>query len=206
MPTCRLATACSGFFAKCSALEAVAAGAVLAALASDLRTAACTASTKAFVILDGTLLPIDRIAADRSFYSGIASARRTSRKRSPRSGGPEPHPTGNPRLSQIRGWLAGTGGADRVACAVDVGRARAAVLRMVSRSRSSAVGWRQVSSPKRVPQSEHSPARTPLKVLRSADLDLCTLTGQSSEAWGKRHAPHPPRTSRRGRDEDPCGP
>ena len=29
-----------------------------------------TASTKAFVILDGTLLPIDRIAADRPFYSG----------------------------------------------------------------------------------------------------------------------------------------
>jgi hypothetical protein len=70
LPTCRLATACSGFFAKCSALEAVAAGAVLAALASELRTAACTASTKAFVILDGTLLPIDRIAADRPFYSG----------------------------------------------------------------------------------------------------------------------------------------
>ncbi|MFE2584883.1 transposase family protein [Streptomyces sp. NPDC059378] len=43
---------------------------VLAALAPDLRTAACTASTKAFVILDGTLLPIDRIAADRPFYSG----------------------------------------------------------------------------------------------------------------------------------------
>lgn len=70
MPTCRLATACSGFIAKCSALEAVAAGAFLAALASDLRTAACTASTKAFVILDGTLLPIDRITADRPFYSG----------------------------------------------------------------------------------------------------------------------------------------
>lgn len=28
------------------------------------------AATKAFVILDGTLLPIDRIAADRPFYSG----------------------------------------------------------------------------------------------------------------------------------------
>lgn len=51
-------------------LGAVAAGAVLAAPASDLRTTACTASTKAFVILDGTLLPIDRIAADRSFCSG----------------------------------------------------------------------------------------------------------------------------------------
>ncbi|GGO52862.1 hypothetical protein GCM10012287_38150 [Streptomyces daqingensis] len=29
-----------------------------------------TASTKAFVILDGTLLPIDRAAADRPFFSG----------------------------------------------------------------------------------------------------------------------------------------
>lgn len=28
------------------------------------------ASAKAYVILDGTLLPIDRIAADRLFYSG----------------------------------------------------------------------------------------------------------------------------------------
>lgn len=45
-------------------------GAVLAALASDLGIAACTASTKVFVILDGTLLPLDRIAADRSFCSG----------------------------------------------------------------------------------------------------------------------------------------
>jgi hypothetical protein len=29
-----------------------------------------TASSKAFVLLDGTLLPIDRIAADRPYYSG----------------------------------------------------------------------------------------------------------------------------------------
>jgi hypothetical protein len=29
-----------------------------------------TASPTAFVLLDGTLLPIDRIAADRPFYSG----------------------------------------------------------------------------------------------------------------------------------------
>jgi hypothetical protein len=43
---------------------------VLATLAPDLRTAARTASTKAFVILDGTLLSIGRIAADRPFYSG----------------------------------------------------------------------------------------------------------------------------------------
>jgi hypothetical protein len=43
---------------------------VLAALAPDLAAAVKTAARKAFVILDGTLLPIDRIAADRPFYSG----------------------------------------------------------------------------------------------------------------------------------------
>ncbi|MGX1249488.1 hypothetical protein RKD48_001999 [Streptomyces ambofaciens] len=43
---------------------------LLAALAPTLADAVKTASTKAFVILDGTLLPIDRIAADRPFYSG----------------------------------------------------------------------------------------------------------------------------------------
>lgn len=43
---------------------------VLAALAPTLAEAVRTASGKAFVILDGTLLPIDRIAADRPFYSG----------------------------------------------------------------------------------------------------------------------------------------
>ncbi|WP_236061151.1 transposase family protein [Actinacidiphila acididurans] len=43
---------------------------VLAALALDLTTAMRTAARKAFVILDGRLLPIDRIAADRPFYSG----------------------------------------------------------------------------------------------------------------------------------------
>ncbi|MDT0341324.1 transposase family protein [Streptomyces litchfieldiae] len=43
---------------------------VLAALAPELATAMKTASAKAFVILDGTLLPIDRIAADRPYYSG----------------------------------------------------------------------------------------------------------------------------------------
>ncbi|MFH9735377.1 transposase family protein [Streptomyces sp. NPDC017260] len=42
----------------------------LAALAPILKEAARTASTKAFVLLDGTLLPIDRIAADRPFCSG----------------------------------------------------------------------------------------------------------------------------------------
>ncbi|WP_329599950.1 IS5 family transposase [Streptomyces pseudovenezuelae] len=43
---------------------------LLAALAPTLAEAVRTASTKAYVILDGTLLPIDRIAADRPFYSG----------------------------------------------------------------------------------------------------------------------------------------
>ncbi|GAA2248994.1 IS5/IS1182 family transposase [Streptomyces atrovirens] len=43
---------------------------LLAALAPSLADAVRTASVKAFVILDGTLLPIDRIAADRPFYSG----------------------------------------------------------------------------------------------------------------------------------------
>ncbi|MFD8993268.1 IS5 family transposase [Streptomyces abikoensis] len=43
---------------------------LLAVLAPTLAEAVKVASTKAFVILDGTLLPIDRIAADRPFYSG----------------------------------------------------------------------------------------------------------------------------------------
>ena len=43
---------------------------VLAALAPTLTEAVRTASSKAFVPLDGTLLPIDRIAADRPYYSG----------------------------------------------------------------------------------------------------------------------------------------
>ena len=38
---------------------------ILAALAPGLATAVRAAARKAFVILDGTLLPIDRIAADR---------------------------------------------------------------------------------------------------------------------------------------------
>ena len=42
----------------------------LAALAPALTQAVRTASSKAFVLLDGTLLPIDRIAADRPYYSG----------------------------------------------------------------------------------------------------------------------------------------
>lgn len=43
---------------------------LLASRAPSLTDAVRTASTKAFVLLDGTLLPIDRIAADRPFYSG----------------------------------------------------------------------------------------------------------------------------------------
>lgn len=43
---------------------------LLAALAPDLAEAVRAASHKAFVILDGTLLAIDGIAADQPFYSG----------------------------------------------------------------------------------------------------------------------------------------
>ncbi|MGW1365392.1 transposase family protein [Streptomyces chartreusis] len=43
---------------------------LLAALAPTLTEAVRAASRKAYVLLDGTLLPIDRIAADRPFYSG----------------------------------------------------------------------------------------------------------------------------------------
>ncbi|MFD3580430.1 transposase family protein [Streptomyces sp. NPDC058644] len=43
---------------------------LLAALAPSLADTMRTASVKAFLILDGTLLPIDRIAADRPFCSG----------------------------------------------------------------------------------------------------------------------------------------
>ncbi|GAB2901022.1 hypothetical protein GCM10022245_40380 [Streptomyces mayteni] len=42
----------------------------LTALAPDLTTAVKTAQNKASVNLDGTLLPIDRIAADRPIYPG----------------------------------------------------------------------------------------------------------------------------------------
>ncbi|WFB88563.1 MULTISPECIES: transposase family protein [Streptomyces] len=43
---------------------------VLSALAPSLAEAMRTIREKAFVILDGTLLPIDRIAADTPYYSG----------------------------------------------------------------------------------------------------------------------------------------
>jgi hypothetical protein len=44
--------------------------ALLAALTPTLAEAVRAASMKAYLILDGTLLPIDRIATDRPFYSG----------------------------------------------------------------------------------------------------------------------------------------
>lgn len=47
----------------------------LAALAPSLDEAMTTIRAKAFVILDGTLLPIDRIAADTPYDSGKALAR-----------------------------------------------------------------------------------------------------------------------------------
>ncbi|MET8804901.1 transposase family protein [Streptomyces sp. NPDC004546] len=43
---------------------------VLAELAPNTAATVRSASRKAFVILDGTLLPMDRIAADRPYYSG----------------------------------------------------------------------------------------------------------------------------------------
>ncbi len=43
---------------------------ILAAHAPNLAAALHAAAGKAFVILDGTLLPIDRIPADRPYYSG----------------------------------------------------------------------------------------------------------------------------------------
>ncbi|MDT0438674.1 MULTISPECIES: transposase family protein [Streptomyces] len=43
---------------------------LLAALAPSLADAVRTASMKAYLLLDGTLLAIDRVAADRPFYSG----------------------------------------------------------------------------------------------------------------------------------------
>lgn len=43
---------------------------LLASLAPALAEVAQAASMKAYVLLDGTLLPIDRIAADQPFYSG----------------------------------------------------------------------------------------------------------------------------------------
>ncbi|MFF3495301.1 transposase family protein [Streptomyces sp. NPDC002795] len=43
---------------------------VMAALAPTLDEAMVTARSKAYVTLDGTVLPINRIAADRPYYSG----------------------------------------------------------------------------------------------------------------------------------------
>jgi hypothetical protein len=46
---------------------------VLAALADDVTTAAQQAARLAFAILDGTLIPIDRIADQKPYYSGETS-------------------------------------------------------------------------------------------------------------------------------------
>jgi hypothetical protein len=43
---------------------------LVAALADDVHTAACKASRLAYALLDGTLLPIDRLAGDAPYYSG----------------------------------------------------------------------------------------------------------------------------------------
>ena len=89
----------------------------LAALAPALTQAVRTASSKAFVLLDGTLLPIDRIAADRPYYcTGVPSrpALRTRAysvtiKRIIREGTPSACPPGtDPQaLSIARGGPAG---------------------------------------------------------------------------------------------------
>lgn len=60
---------------------------VLSALAPTLQQAMAVAARKAFVILDGTLLPVDRIAADRPFYSGKHKKHGTSRSSPTRSAG-----------------------------------------------------------------------------------------------------------------------
>ena len=44
--------------------------ALLAARAPKLRGALREARKHAYVVLDGTLIPVDRVAADRPFYSG----------------------------------------------------------------------------------------------------------------------------------------
>lgn len=43
---------------------------LLAATAADLRAAAARAAKLAYAILAGTFIPIDRVAADRPYYSG----------------------------------------------------------------------------------------------------------------------------------------
>lgn len=48
---------------------------LLAAPAPDLADALKTAMRKAYATLDGTLVPIDRIAADRPYYSGTQTPR-----------------------------------------------------------------------------------------------------------------------------------
>ena len=44
--------------------------ALLAARAPNLRQALAKAAGHAYLVIDGTLIPIDRVAADRPVYSG----------------------------------------------------------------------------------------------------------------------------------------
>ncbi|MBA8923553.1 hypothetical protein BC739_000750 [Kutzneria viridogrisea] len=62
---------------------------ILAALAPDITATIRSAARKAFVILDGTPLPIDRIATDRRYYSGCEDVGVSPRSRfDPYSGWP----------------------------------------------------------------------------------------------------------------------
>jgi len=72
---------------------------VLAPLAPTLEQAVSTAATKAFVILDGTLLPIDRIAADRPFCSGKHKKHANRAIPVPRQQDPKSLDPGQPRLT-----------------------------------------------------------------------------------------------------------
>lgn len=63
---------------------------LLAALAPTFEQAVREATRKAFVLLDGTLLPIDRIAADRPFHSGKHKKSRHKRPGTHRSGRTSP--------------------------------------------------------------------------------------------------------------------
>ena len=68
--------------------------AVLAAMAPSLQQAVSTAAGKAYVVLDGTLLRIDRVAmatgGDRIYYPGKHKAHGVNWGHLPRSGGADP--------------------------------------------------------------------------------------------------------------------
>ncbi|RPF38603.1 DDE superfamily endonuclease [Streptomyces sp. TLI_185] len=96
---------------------------VLSTLAPSLAEAMRAIRAKAFVILDGTLLPIDRVAADTPYYSGKHKRHgmnaRSSRIRSDGCSGPRPRcpaprttspphdNTGSSKPSPMRGSDAG---------------------------------------------------------------------------------------------------